>query len=56
MISTANGLKFGEFKTQYHESTLAEVAKPQLANVPIELPREYSKVRETVIRFLDAGD
>ena len=56
VISTANGLKFGEFKTQYHESTLAEVAKPQLANVPIELPREYSKVRETVIRFLDAGD
>ena len=56
VISTANGLKFGEFKTQYHESTLAEVAKPQWANVPIELPREYSKVRETVIRFLDAGD
>ncbi len=56
VISTANGLKFGEFKTRYHESTLAEVAKPHLANVPIELPREYSKVRETVIRFLDAGD
>jgi threonine synthase len=56
VISTANGLKFSEFKTQYHEGTLAQVSAPKHANVPIELPREYSKVRETVIRFLDAGD
>ena len=56
VISTANGLKFSEFKTQYHEGRLAGSQAPALANVPIELPREYSKVRETVIRFLDARD
>lgn len=56
VISTANGLKFGEFKTLYHESSLPGVSDPKGANVPINLPREYSKVRETVIRFLDAGD
>jgi threonine synthase len=56
VISTANGLKFGEFKTQYHESSLPGVSDASGANVPIDLPREYSKVRETVIRFLDAGD
>lgn len=56
VISTASGLKFSEFKTQYHEGRLAGSHAPALANVPIELPREYSKVRETVIRFLDAGD
>jgi threonine synthase len=56
VISTANGLKFGEFKTLYHESALPGVPDPKGANVPIDLPREYSKVRETVIRFLDAGD
>ncbi|MCP4445301.1 MAG: threonine synthase [Myxococcales bacterium] len=56
VISTANGLKFSEFKTQYHESTLAQVAGPSLANVPTELPREYRKVREAVIRFLEPGD
>lgn len=56
VISTANGLKFGEFKTLYHESSLPGVSNPSGANVPIDLPREYSKVRETVIRFLDAGD
>lgn len=56
VISTANGLKFGEFKTLYHESALPGVSDPNGANVPIDLPREYSKVRETVIRFLDAGD
>ncbi len=55
VISTASGLKFGEFKTSYHDQRLAEVA-PTLANKPVELPCEYSKVRETVIRFLDAGD
>ncbi len=56
VISTASGLKFSEFKTQYHDGLLPGSESPKLANVPIQLPREYSKVRETVIRFLDAGD
>ncbi len=56
VISTANGLKFGEFKTSFHEGKLAGVKSAELANVPVQLPRDYSKVRETVIRFLDASD
>lgn len=56
VISTANGLKFSEFKTRYHDGQLPGSISPALANVPIELPRDYSKVRETVLRFLDAGD
>ena len=56
VCSTANGLKFGEFKTLYHEGRLPGSSLPTLANVPIELPHDYSKVRETVIRFLDADD
>ncbi|MBL4635055.1 MAG: threonine synthase [Kofleriaceae bacterium] len=56
VISTANGLKFGEFKTSFHEGNLAGVDSSSLANVPIDLPCQYSSVRETVIRFLDASD
>jgi threonine synthase len=56
VVSTANGLKFGEFKTRYHERELAGVDEPALANAPIELPNEYLRVRDTVIRFLDSGD
>lgn len=55
VISTANGLKFGEFKTAYHEGSLPG-AGSSLANVPVQLPHEYSKVREAVIRFLDPGN
>jgi threonine synthase len=48
VISTANGLKFSEFKTKYHEGTLPGVAS-QLANRPIELPPDYSEVRQAVL-------
>ena len=56
VVSTANGLKFGEFKTRYHDRDLAGVREPEFANQPIDLPRDYSKVRDTVLRFLDSGD
>jgi threonine synthase len=48
VISTANGLKFSEFKVGYHEGTLPGVHS-QLANRPIELPPEYADVRQTVL-------
>jgi len=51
VVSTASGLKFSEFKTQYHEKTLAEVL-PSAANLPIELPNQYKAIREEVLRFL----
>ena len=47
VISTANGLKFVDFKVAYHEG------KGALANRPIELPADYGVVRDTVRRVLD---
>ncbi len=53
VISTANGLKFTDFKVGYHESKLADVPACKYANTPIEVPNEYSKVRDQVRRLLD---
>ncbi len=52
VISTANGLKFPEFKIKYHESRLADVT-PQYANLPVELPADYDRVREVIFRTLE---
>jgi threonine synthase len=49
VISTANGLKFPEFKVRYHEGTLPEVVT-EAANRPIELPAEFAGVRDAVFR------
>src|SRR4249920_3224369 len=35
VVSTANGLKFTDFKVQYHEKRLAAVPEPKYANTPI---------------------
>ena len=47
VISTANGLKFTDFKVGYHEGTLAGV-KPTLANLPFNLPADYDAVRRAI--------
>jgi threonine synthase len=52
VISTANGLKFPEFKIQYHESRLPEVTS-RYANLPINLPADYHQIREVILRKLD---
>ena len=52
VISTANGLKFTDFKVQYHEKKLAAVADPKYANTPILLPNDYIAVRDAVRREL----
>jgi threonine synthase len=49
VISTANGLKFPEFKVRYHEGTLPDVAA-ESANRPIELPADLGRVTEAVFR------
>jgi threonine synthase len=49
VISTANGLKFPEFKIRYHEGTLPGI-RPLHANRPIELPARYEDVRDAVFR------
>ena len=47
VISTAHGLKFTEFKRQYHATALDEVT-PDYANLPVELPEDYDAVRRAV--------
>ncbi len=47
VISTANGLKFTDFKVAYHSSTLAGMSS-RLANKPVELPNDYDAVRRAI--------
>jgi threonine synthase len=47
VISTANGLKFTDFKVGYHSGTLAGVST-RLSNKPVELPNDYDAVRRAV--------
>lgn len=53
VVSTANGLKFTDFKIRYHEDQLAGVPHPRHRNVPISLPNDYQAVRDAVLRDLD---
>jgi len=52
VVSTANGLKFTDFKVQYHEKKLAAVPEPKYANAPHILPNDYVAVRDAVRREL----
>ena len=52
MISTANGLKFPEFKTLYHEDKLPGVT-PAYANLPVVLPPDYEAVKKAIFDTLD---
>src|SRR5688572_5726060 len=54
VISTANGLKFTDFKVGYHESKLPGVSNPKYANTPVLLPNDYAQVRDSVRRVLGA--
>ena len=47
VISTANGLKFTDFKLGYHRDSLPQLSS-SLANVPIELSNDYDAVRKQV--------
>ncbi|MBT3355365.1 MAG: threonine synthase [Candidatus Scalindua sp.] len=48
VISTAHGLKFTDFKVKYHENQL-EGVESKYANVPVELPPEYDKVKGAIL-------
>ena len=52
VISTANGLKFTDFKLGYHKGLLPELS-PTLSNVPIELSNNYDAVRKQVDQLTD---
>ncbi len=51
VISTANGLKFADFQLRYHENRLPDVT-PLHANLPVELPAQYDKVRGAILKNL----
>ena len=51
VISTANGLKFPEFKIDYHQNKLNEV-QPQHVNSPITLEPSYDTVMKTISHHL----
>jgi threonine synthase len=53
VVSTAHGLKFTGFKTQYHASKIPGV-ESRFANPPLETPAQYDKVRDALFRALDA--
>lgn len=50
VISTAHGLKFSQFKVDYHNNNLPEVT-PQYANPPQELKADFQRVRDTIHRL-----
>jgi threonine synthase len=55
VVSTANGLKFSDFKTHYHERTLPGVPHPAHANQPVTVPNDYQSARAALLRSLAEG-
>ena len=54
VISTANGLKFSEFKVAYHTTGLPGIIARH-ANPPTELPNDYDAVRRAVDSLVSAA-
>ena len=52
VISTAHGLKFTDFKAQYHQGKLADI-QSTLANQEIALPARYQTVRDEINRQIE---
>ena len=48
VVSTANGLKFTQFKIRYHESRIEGVTS-QHPNAPIDLPNDFEAVKREVL-------
>ena len=52
VISTANGLKFTQFKIRYHENEIPGVESKH-PNKPVSLPSEFEAVKSAVFKELD---
>ena len=52
VISTAHGLKFSEFKVEYHRNQLEDVTS-RFPNPPVELPASYDAVMDAIAHHLD---
>ncbi|MBC7172754.1 MAG: threonine synthase, partial [Polyangiaceae bacterium] len=48
VVSTANGLKFSQFKVRYHENSIPGV-ESRHGNKPIELPNDYAAVQRAAL-------
>jgi threonine synthase len=55
VISTANGLKFTDFKIGYHDRALPGI-ESHVANAPVVLPNDYDAVVRAIERHRDARD
>ena len=55
VISTANGLKFPDFKIRYHNGELNEV-HPQYVNAPVELEPDYDRIIKAIDVCLAQAD
>jgi threonine synthase len=53
VLSTANGLKFTDFKVGYHEGTLKGIGRT-CGNKPIDLPDDYDAVRRALDQAVPA--
>ncbi|HSN85053.1 MAG TPA: threonine synthase [Polyangiales bacterium] len=53
VISTANGLKFTQFKIRYHENEIPGV-ESKYPNRPIQLPSDFEAVKASVFEELEA--
>jgi threonine synthase len=54
VVSTANGLKFTEFKVKYHDRAIAGVTSRH-ANPPVELPADYGRVMEALEKHAESA-
>lgn len=52
VISTAHGLKFSDFKINYHEDKLEGVT-PRYRNLPVELGSGYGSIKSAILKRLD---
>jgi threonine synthase len=52
VLSTAHGLKFVDYKVQYHGMQLEGIV-PELPNPPIELAADYDAVRDRMLREIE---
>ncbi|MDQ3034169.1 MAG: threonine synthase [Myxococcota bacterium] len=52
VVSTANGLKFTDFKVRYHEGQIPG-ASARSRNVPVELAPDYEQIKRAVLSDLD---
>ena len=56
VVSTAHGLKFPDFKTDYHAGALGDKfdVTPRHANAPLEVDADYDQVRDKVMQSIES--